>query len=426
MNRNAVALAADSAVTLQFPEGPKIYDTNKLFTLSKFRPVGVMIYGSADFMGIPWETIIKGYRKQLGDRGFAKVQDYAKDFLAFIERHQSFFPDDRQRSACYDLCQMWLRWVKIKLRKQVESAIRNSGRVPEDAVRQMFRDIVNEDIRNLRKRKPLANLSRLSVAGLMRKYRNNIRQAIRDEIQNLSGAVTARRLEEGCALAILRDLYKPRESGLIIAGFGDEEFCPSLCCHVLDSIIGGRLRVLENLSKRTVIRPGGTSASVIPFAQGEMVSLFMEGIDADYADYVKSFVTESFVTGYPQTISSILEKHLDKTEIDEVLAKLREIGKQLSTKLDEAIETYAKEKHTDPIVQIVNYLPKEELAVMAEALVNLTVVKRHVARQAETVGGPIDVAIISRGDGFVWIKRKHYFKAELNPHFVANYLRETN
>ena len=43
---------------------------------------------------------------------------------------------------------------------------------------------------------------------------------------------------------------------------------------------------------------------------------------------------------------------------------------------------------------------------------------------AETVGGPIDVAVISKGDGFVWIKRKHYFKPELNPHFIKNYFRE--
>ncbi|MEA1869822.1 MAG: hypothetical protein U9N09_06735 [Euryarchaeota archaeon] len=43
---------------------------------------------------------------------------------------------------------------------------------------------------------------------------------------------------------------------------------------------------------------------------------------------------------------------------------------------------------------------------------------------AETVAGPIDVAVISKGDGFIWIKRKHYFERELNPQFFANYYRE--
>ena len=69
-------------------------------------------------------------------------------------------------------------------------------------------------------------------------------------------------------------------------------------------------------------------------------------------------------------------------------------------------------------------LPKDELAAMAEALVNLTSFKRRFSPDAETVGGPIDVAILSKGDGFIWVKRKHYFKPELNPHFSTNYLRD--
>ena len=69
-------------------------------------------------------------------------------------------------------------------------------------------------------------------------------------------------------------------------------------------------------------------------------------------------------------------------------------------------------------------MSQDELPHLAESLVALTSLKRHVSRDAETVGGPIDVALISKSDGFVWIKRKHYFRPELNPHFVANYRRD--
>ncbi len=61
---------------------------------------------------------------------------------------------------------------------------------------------------------------------------------------------------------------------------------------------------------------------------------------------------------------------------------------------------------------------------MAETLVNLTSFARKVKLGSETVGGPIDVAVISKGDGFIWIKRKHYFKQELNPQFFAKYYKE--
>ena len=58
---------------------------------------------------------------------------------------------------------------------------------------------------------------------------------------------------------------------------------------------------------------------------------------------------------------------------------------------------------------------------MAESLVNLTSFKRRVTLDAETVGGAIDVAVISKGDGFIWLQRKHYFDMDKNPQFAARY-----
>lgn len=83
---------------------------------------------------------------------------------------------------------------------------------------------------------------------------------------------------------------------------------------------------------------------------------------------------------------------------------------------------YLSDQYSDPIMQIVEWLPKEELAEMAEALVNLTSFRRRVTPEDETVGGPIDVAVISKGDGLIWIKRKHYFMPELN----LRYLNKSN
>jgi hypothetical protein len=54
---------------------------------------------------------------------------------------------------------------------------------------------------------------------------------------------------------------------------------------------------------------------------------------------------------------------------------------------------------------------------MAESLMSISSFKRRVTKDKEKVGGPIDVAVITKGDGFIWIKRKHYFSKELNPYF---------
>ena len=82
MNRSAVALAADSAMSVG--NTGKTYPTNKLFALSKHQPVGVMIYNNAEFMGVPWETLVKMHRHGIAARGMATVNDYAESFLDYI------------------------------------------------------------------------------------------------------------------------------------------------------------------------------------------------------------------------------------------------------------------------------------------------------------------------------------------------------
>jgi hypothetical protein len=78
-----------------------------------------------------------------------------------------------------------------------------------------------------------------------------------------------------------------------------------------------------------------------------------------------------------------------------------------------------------PIYDAVRYIDKSELAMLAENLVAITALKRKISLENATVGGPIDVAVISKHDGFVWIKRKYYFEEQLNRMFVQKYFYDT-
>ena len=90
----------------------------------------------------------------------------------------------------------------------------------------------------------------------------------------------------------------------------------------------------------------------------------------------------------------------------------------------EKLKSYREKEYIDPITTVVAMLPKHELASMAESLVSITSFKRKIGRGSETVGGPIDVAVISKGDGFVWVKRKQYFTTELNPQYISQIQKE--
>jgi len=98
MNKEAIALAADSAVSIG-QKGEKVFTSaNKLFCLSKYHPVGIMLYGTASLLGVPWETIIKVYRSKLGNDEFSTLKKYADNFISFIMSDNILFPDSEQKA----------------------------------------------------------------------------------------------------------------------------------------------------------------------------------------------------------------------------------------------------------------------------------------------------------------------------------------
>ncbi len=166
-----------------------------------------------------------------------------------------------------------------------------------------------------------------------------------------------------------------------------------------------------------------THASILPFAQGRnMMARFMEGVDPDYQRLIENTLGNVFDKALDQTIDAIDELDAARKECYKRQAKLA--GEQALSNYVGGLAESRQVYFVGPVMDVVASLPKDELAEMAESLVNLTSLKMRMSNDKETVGGPIDVAIISKGDGLVWTKRKHYFRPELNPHFFANYHRE--
>ena len=67
-----------------------------------------MVYGSADFMTIPWETIIKTYRAELYDKKYGGLEEYASDFIKFFERENILFSGELQSESASDYLLVWL------------------------------------------------------------------------------------------------------------------------------------------------------------------------------------------------------------------------------------------------------------------------------------------------------------------------------
>lgn len=160
----------------------------------------------------------------------------------------------------------------------------------------------------------------------------------------------------------------------------------------------------------------GPQAEVLGFAQDDMVQRFVHGLDPALKLYfdnrVEVLVRRSFLV-----VLSALQ--YNDAQVTNIMGNLDPVIAEMVAKHKDASEEYVENTFTSHIKDMVRSMPKQELAILAESLVELTSLKRKVSRDKETVGGEVDVAIISKSEGFVWKKRKHYFPADLNPRFFA-------
>lgn len=397
-NRQAIALAADSAVTV----GKKrVWNrSNKLFSLGPTNDIAIMIYNVGDLLGIPWEIVVKQFRAERGATRFGRVRDCAESFMDFI-KDARFSPDRRSK----------IGYLAIFLHpiERIQSAI------PPKANRTIFISSVDQEcdriVDEANQFPELPNSP--SEKAFLKSYKTSINTMAEDLLD--------RKLPKACLVKICSALYAlwKREAlsryftGVVVAGFGKDQ----LFSEVIEYAVDGK----DDLWIRSwVLRHFDTNDAktrktfIMPFGQDDIFHLFMEGISPEYTQFlglllerVLSDKSDKLIQAYVPGQDRTTETRLQNTD-----------NRKIAEQFLEEFGTYRNKEVVQPILEVVRALPKEEMAAMAEALVELTSLRRKVDSPIESVGGPVDVAVISKGDGLIWIKRKHYFNVENNKDFL--------
>jgi len=419
MNSLGVALATDSATTVTVGRDNKIYNSaDKLFMLSKRHPVGVMIYNNASLLGIPWETLLKMFRRRLDAKEFATLEEYGYELLRFLDGNEHLFPHDVQYRFYLRMVEVLYRGLNKGIDARILAEIRQGNDDPD-------REAIATDyiVSSLNEWSGGADDDRLDpgVASKLASsgsadVRAAVDKAFGKHLKLGHGAVTA--LQQLAMLVVSkRKILEETRSGLVIAGFGREEYFPVMQTFELGEVYCGKLKYhpsgtekIDREKKLSVIKP---------FAQSDMVETFLGGISpALKRRIVQEFVT--LITDLPDTIIDSITD-LSGPKKQRWKAIMQGHGEQAAIDLVQKLEQYRLNRHLTPIRNAITNLPKNELAHVAASLVNLNSFQKRMSTEQETVGGPIDVAVITKGDGFVWIDRKHYFRPELNHQFFRNY-----
>ncbi len=79
----------------------------------------------------------------------------------------------------------------------------------------------------------------------------------------------------------------------------------------------------------------------------------------------------------------------------------------------ESVVNVIQQRLTVPL--IIPAMPIQDAIDLAAFLVDTTIQFYRFSPGAPVVGGPIEIAAITKHEGFKWIRRKHYYSQELNP-----------
>ncbi|HHT48082.1 MAG TPA: hypothetical protein GXZ98_02145 [Firmicutes bacterium] len=279
MNKRAIALAADSTVTVG--ERAKFYNSaNKLFMLSKYEPVGIMIYNNAEFMGVPWETLIKEYREYLGKACKDKLEEYADNFFMFLYSRLELFTEYEERyfeavvngyieeMADYFeyIYKRKVEQVKKKLSKKEITALANQ------AIDEYYHRIMScEDLDDV----PENTMTKIEAA-----YSEKLESILNEYLMVIiSDDDHKDKLREASYNLFTKNIFTGYYTGVVFAGFGEKDTFPVLISYNVSGIIVDYFKkgIVEKVEINT-----NNDFRIIPFAQTDTVETFLFGINYNY------------------------------------------------------------------------------------------------------------------------------------------------
>lgn len=406
MNRAAIVLAADSTVTIKVNGGKVHYPgVEKIFGLSHLHSVGVMVNGASYFFGIPWEVMIKTYRTDMlsGSKVFNKLEEYVDSFVKFlIGFHKERIDYSALQVVAYEKLHDQMLNLRQEFKRSCSELLRRKFKDIEDQDNS-YEKMLNEYISHLKEEIEKHIQYLIDGGHNLDEFFSSAKGLLKNKkLKELSKEVFGRaKIDDELLLKIfvicgVRSAFIPDEndvSTIVICGYGSDEYSPTLVEIEVRSILG--IRFQASIGPKVVI-DASTPADFRVFGESEIAEMFLTGI------------SKQFINDFKEEFKNKLSSH-------------PKIAKKFPFDIIHNVSDIVQESVRKQIIKSVAHLPKHFLGNMAEKLITLSSIKSHVKDVDGSVGGPVSVAIISKGDGLVWINRPHYFDVSKNPHFLARY-----
>lgn len=427
LNKRGVAIAADSAVTRT--RGPKrkkyTKNGNKLLRVSNCVPISIMITGNADFFSIPWDVIVRRYRQQRGDIRHTSVAECVHDFFGYISKNDIFWETKQiHRLIKYTLNNLI---EDVKDRMPWEIGIRNNDnkiQKPKTYLK-TFVSILTKLEKKWLKQGVCPQFEGYSIEQFHQYahlviddfFEQKIKQFDMEdcddesdvEIYNLISSIKGP-IEH--ALLTRLTTRNTNNATLIFSGYGTEEKYPSLVAAKVSE--GFDNKVNYHISPDDIVKIDEEHpVAICPFAQKDVAKAILRGIhrsySADVLHHISDMYLDIFANGHCNTSATKDKNENDEIFDDEFYEALNQIEfDDLKKKFCNSVRRKLDSNQRVWEKALKDY-DLQSMASLAGNLINLTGFHRILTFQQEGVGGPVDLAVISKTEGFTWLSRKSWY-----------------
>ena len=301
LNKRGIAIAADSAVTFTNAiqevtiqnknekvisiKDKVVNSGDKMLRLKDKQPVAVMIVGNALLSKLPWDVIVRWYRKQNDSSGFPQLEDYIQHFKSFID--SEILPIHINKNEAFE---------------------------------------------------------------------------------------------------------ENERTTLVFAGYGEDEPYPSICKYEV-----------EGISKSKLIWQPSESAKI---SDEHESNIFTSG-QSDIIDAIEWGVQDARIGFIRRKFLDLIDKLLDQNMLDSLKRKIDypAIRQEVT-----GIITESGREHLRQHLEAIKQFDLQKMACLAENLIKATELHRKITSRQESVGGLVDLAVITREDGFQWLNRKSWYE----------------
>ena len=197
-----------------------------------------------------------------------------------------------------------------------------------------------------------------------------------------------------------------KNSTLVFVGFGENEILPSYLQIDISGLAQGRVTHKLGDSWSLTANTNPLWGICLP-AQRDAIDQYLMGYDRSLVDEIVNSALEGL-----SELGNKLTEHLalENEAAESLKTMINEHHAGLDNRLAEEVDKFSEENYLGSLRQTISSLSPADLVDVARSLIELQALRQTTTGQLNTVGGPIDVALISPLTGFEWVRHKTILK----------------